>query len=153
MRDLARNPKLLDALAHVDSTLARVESASKRLDELLARPSLAASIDDFAASAASLKRMTADLETTIPKLTQNLDATLAAAHRAFEESKLPETTAAARDVMVDVAGAARQLGAMREAARHTLTDLGEASRSLSALVRYIEENPDALIRGKTEAVR
>jgi ABC-type transporter Mla subunit MlaD len=153
MRDLARNPKITDALTRLDTTLARVESAATRLDEIMARPSVPAAIDDLAASAASLKRLTADLETTVPKMTRTLDETLAAAHKAIDESKLPETTAAARDVMADVGNTARQLGALRDSARRTLTDVGEASRNLATLVRYLEENPDALIHGKTEAVR
>jgi len=153
LRDLARNPKITDALTRLDSTLARVESASTRIDELLARPSVSTAIDDLAASAASMKRLTADLETTVPKMTETLDATLAAARKSIDESKFPETTAAAREVMADVGNTARQMGALRDSARRTLTDIGEASRGLATLVRYLEENPDALIHGKTEAVR
>jgi len=153
LRDLARNPKINDVLTRLDTALARVEAASGRIDDLLARPSVATATDDLAASAASLKRLTADLETTVPKMTATLDATLTAANKAIDESRLPETTAAARDAMADVGNTARQLGALRDSARRTLTDIGEASRGLATLVRYLEENPDSLIHGKSEAVR
>jgi ABC-type transporter Mla subunit MlaD len=153
IRDLARNPKIDDALTRLDSTLDHVGRAASRLDDLLARPTMGAAIDDLAASAASLRRLSAQLETEVPKTTAAIDDTLASARRALDDSKLPETTAAARDVMSDVGVAARQLGAMRDSAQHTITEIGQASRTLTALVRYLEENPDALLHGKSEAVR
>jgi ABC-type transporter Mla subunit MlaD len=153
LRDLAANPKLNGAIAHLESTMTRVDDVAMRLDDLVSRPALANTLEDAAATAASLRKISGDLETAVPKLTQTLDETLASLKRSIEESRLAETSTAARGAVVDVQNAARQISALRETARRTLLDLGGASRGLSQLVRYVEENPDALIHGKLEEAR
>lgn len=135
------------------ASLGRIESVASRLDDLLARPSIAAGLDDLADAAASMKRVTATVETEIPRLTQSLQETLDAARAAIDAAKLPETTAAAREAMADAGTASRQVVALRDAARRTLADLSQASRGVAALVRYLEENPAALLRGRTGAER
>jgi paraquat-inducible protein B len=150
VRDLAKSPKIDAALVRVDKALAQIESAAARLDEFVARPSIGAAVDDAALAAASLKRVGAQLEDAIPKLTASVEETLAVARKTMEQSKLPETTEAARAVVADVGSTARQMGALREQARKLLSELGEASRGLSQLVKYVEENPNSLLHGKTE---
>lgn len=153
VRDLAKNPRIEASLANLETTLARIDSAAARLDAVLARPSIPAAFDDLAASAASFKRMAAEIEESVPKVTKSLDETLAAARRVLDESKLPETTAAARESMSEVENAARQFGALRESARKTLGDLSVAARGLGELLKYLEENPNALLKGRTEEAR
>jgi ABC-type transporter Mla subunit MlaD len=150
VRDLARDPRIDAVLVRVDGTLAKLESAASHLDEFLARPAMAAGVDDAATAAAALKRVAAQLEEALPKLTASVEETLAAARRALDESRLSETTAAARSAVADVGNTARQMGALRESARKTLADLDEASRGLAQLVKYVEENPNALLHGKME---
>lgn len=153
VRDLATSPKLTDAVSRIDSTMARIDDVAARLDDLVNRPALVNAIDDAGATAASIRKISAQLEKEVPKLIASLDDTLASLKRSIDESRLSETTTAARTAVVDVQNAARQISALRETARRTLVDLGEASRGLGQLVRYVEENPDALIHGKMEAVR
>ncbi len=153
VRDLAKDPRIDAALARVEGTLGKLETASSRLDEFLARPSVSAAVDDAAAAAASMKRVAAQLEDSLPKLTKSVDDTLAAARRAMDDAKLPETTAAARAAVADVGYTARQMGALRESARKMIGDLGEASRGLAMLVKYVEENPNSLLHGKMEDPR
>lgn len=153
VRDLAKSPRIESSLASLEATLARIDSAAARLDAVLARPSIPAAFDDLAASAASLRRMTAELEESLPKVTKSLDETLAAARGVLDESKFPETTAAARETMSEVGDAARQFAALRESARRTLGELTVAARGLGDLVKYLEENPNALLKGRTEAAR
>jgi ABC-type transporter Mla subunit MlaD len=150
VRDLAKNPRIDAALERMEATLSKLQSASSRVDEFLARPSVTAGVDDAAAAAASLKRVAAQFEETLPKLTASVEETLAAARRAVEEAKIGETTAAARAAADDVGSAAHQMLALRESARKSLADLGAASRGLAQLVKYVEENPNALLHGKTE---
>jgi len=150
VKNLAKDPRIDRALERFDGTLAKIESATSRLDEFLAKPALSNTIDDAAASAASLKRIAADLEQSIPKLTASVDETLAAWRRTVDEAKLSETTAGARTAVADVGNAARQIGALREQARKLMVDLTDASRGVSMLVHYVEENPNALLHGKME---
>jgi phospholipid/cholesterol/gamma-HCH transport system substrate-binding protein len=153
VKDLARNPRLDEAIARADETLGKLQTTAQRLDELVARPSIATGLDDAAASAASLRRVMAQLEDQLPKLTKSIDDTLATARRVLEESRLSETTASARSTLLDVETAARQLSALRETARKTLSDVGEAAKGVAQLVKYVEENPDALLHGKLEEAR
>jgi ABC-type transporter Mla subunit MlaD len=153
VRDLARNPKIETSLTSLESSIARIDSAAVRLDEILARPSIPAALDDIAASAASFRRVTAEIEESVPKVTKSLDETLAAARKSIDDSRLSDTTAAARESMSEVGNAARQLGALRESAKKTLTELGVAARNLGELVKYLEENPAALLKGRTEEAR
>ncbi len=153
VRDLATSPRIESSLTSLEATHARIDSAAARLDAVLARPSLPAALDDLAASAASMKRITAEVEESLPRVVSSVDETLAVARRVLDESRLSQTTAEARAAMTDVSGAARQIGALRESARKTLTELGVAARGLGELVKYLEENPSALLKGRTEAVR
>jgi phospholipid/cholesterol/gamma-HCH transport system substrate-binding protein len=148
VRDLARNEDLKRAFARADAVLAKAESAMTRIDELVSRPAFDRGLEDVAASAATLRRITTQLEETIPRLTGSAEDTLAAAKKTIEEARLPETTTVVRGTLTEVGGAARQVAAIREESRRTLADLDEAARGLTRLVRYLEENPDALLRGK-----
>ena len=150
VRRLASNADLASSLRRLDSVLEKADAAAARIGEVASRPSLTAGLDDIAASAASLRRMTAQLEESIPRLTQSAEETLASARSAIDAAKLQDTAAAVRGTMTETGNAARQVAALREDGRRTLADLGEAARGLARLVKFLEENPDALLRGKTE---
>jgi paraquat-inducible protein B len=153
VRDLAKDPRIDEALVRMQRTLEGLESTAKRVDEILSRPAFVSGVDDAAAAAASLKRISTQLEDSLPKLTASVEDTLASARRAIDESRLSDTTAAARAAVADVGATARQIGALRDSAKKTLADLDQASRGLAQLVKYVEENPNALLHGKMEDPR
>jgi paraquat-inducible protein B len=73
------------------------------------------------------------------EVVNNLNQTLADARTAFR--RMDETLGSIQSVVTDERST-YQL-------RHALNDLGEASRSLSSLADYLEQHPEALLRGKT----
>lgn len=150
VRRLASNADLTSAMKRLDAVLEKADAAVARIGDIASRPSVTAGLDDIAASAASLRRMTAQLEESIPRLTKSAEETLASARTAIDAARLQDTTAAVRGTMTETGNAARQVAALREDGRRTLADLGEAARGLARLVKFLEENPDALLRGKTE---
>lgn len=140
-----RIPRLLDSMNRVAERLDRI---TVRAEELATKPELEDTIDRLADVSRSMERTTSLLEERLPVLLDDVDRTLATAREAVEASDLPATTESVRGAAGSVEDAARDLGALRGDLRRTLQDLSTASRSIARLARYLEERPDALLRGR-----
>jgi paraquat-inducible protein B len=118
-------------------TLASLEAASRRLDSSLARlePELTRTLGSVGDAAAGMSD-------ALPALSGDLATALAS---------LEEALRATRDAMgglgrqvADDSPTLQQLGA-------TLRELSRASRSLQGLLQTLEDQPDALLRGRRES--
>jgi paraquat-inducible protein B len=118
-------------------TLASLEAASRRLDSSLARlePELTRTLGSVGDAAAGMSD-------ALPALSGDLATVLAS---------LEEALRATRDAMgglgrqvADDSPTLQQLGA-------TLRELSRASRSLQGLLQTLEDQPDALLRGRRES--
>lgn len=144
----ARSEDLQRALARTDAIAQGVESLVARANELLAKPELEQGVSDIAAAARSLRATSDDLSKSLPETLRGIDAAVADARRVLEASKIPETTAAVRDGVADVGGAARTVAGARDELSAALRDLADASRAIARLAESIERHPEQLLRGR-----
>ncbi len=136
--DVLLNSEDMQALpASLRSSLASIESASARLDETLAdtRPRLVQLLDEGSATLASLN-------TQLPGIGENLNRSLAS---------LDTALASANVTLERVEQAAAPDSPPRRQLSQAMHELSLAARSLRSLARSLEENPQALLRGRPEA--
>lgn len=148
LRETAQGEEMRRGLARIDSVTSELERAGRRANEILAKPELDRGIADLAAAAKSLRDTADGLAKSVPETMTRLDATLADARTAVVDAKIPETTAALREGMTDVANAARNVGAAREDLQTALRQVGDAGRSIARLAEFLERHPDALVSGR-----
>lgn len=148
LRERMESPELKRAVERLDTITANLESSTARVDELLAGERITTTLDDLAATAASIRRTAQDLETSLPRLVEQADGAVVDARRAIEEAQVGETAASIRDAADEVALAGRSMAALKFDVLRTLTDLRYASRTVSGLARAIEERPHELLGGK-----
>ena len=144
----ARNEDLQRALARTDAIARDVETMVGRVNTLLAKPEIEDGVADLAAAAKSLRAMSDDLSKRLPATLDGLDGVVADARRVINESAIPETTAAVRDGVADVGGAARSIAGARDDLVTALRDLGDASRAIARLAESLERHPEQLLRGR-----
>jgi paraquat-inducible protein B len=148
MDETFRSEELKRAVSRLDTITAELEKAGKRANEILARPDLEQGVTDLAASARSLRATAEEVGKTLPGTIARIDAAVEEARRAVVDAKLPETTAAVRDGVRDVGGAARSVTNVRGDLQAALRDLSDASRAIARFAEFLERNPDALLSGR-----
>jgi len=134
VRSLVEDENIRALPAELRATLAALEGAGARVDDSLAQlqPALGGTLS--AVSAAAEK-----VNTSLPELSGQLGDALVKL-----DGALGETSSAMR-------GLSRQLGpgsTTLQQVNATLLELSRASRALQALLRTIEDQPDALLRGR-----
>lgn len=148
VRTIAEDDRIPELLDRMTSVAERLDRVTARADDLIQRPELDQAIGSLSEAAESMASSTRLLEERLPALLDDVDDTLAATREAVEGADLPATTASVRGAADSVGGAADDLAALRGDLRRTLGDLAAASRSISRLARFLEENPDALLKGR-----
>ena len=136
------------SVTRLDTITADLVVASAKLRAMAENEGTQTALDDAAASLASLRRLTADLEKRLPATLGSVDKLVGTVDATLKASRLPETTAAIRRVAEDAGGVSRDVGALRAEVTSALRDLAAAGRAVSRLARALEERPNALIRGK-----
>jgi paraquat-inducible protein B len=136
LRRFVEDENFLALPGELRATLASLERAGSRLDESLAelQPALSRTLGSVGDAAAGVNK-------ALPALSGELTAALAS---------LDEALRATRDAMGDLgrqvaddSPTLQQLGA-------TLREVSRASRSLEGLLQTLEDQPDALLRGRRE---
>ncbi len=136
--DSLLNSEQMQALpASLQSSLASIEAASTRLDATLAdtSPRLAQLLDEGNTTLATLN-------SRLPEIGDNLNNSLASLDTALASASA--TLQRIEDAAAPDSGPRRQMS-------RAMHDLSLAARSLRSLARTLEENPQALLRGRTEA--
>lgn len=147
-RDLLTSGELNRSVTRLDTITADLEVITGRLRRALEGERVERLFDDSAQAMASLRRISADLETSLPRTLGKVDGLIETLDTAVEESRLPETTASLRTAAGDAGSVARDVSALRTELSVALRDLSAAGRSVSRLARTLEERPDSLLRGK-----
>lgn len=94
----------------------------------------------------------ADMRHTLTELNQTLDGAEQLTHT-LNNDVAPEIVTAMQDVRKTLASAGRTLDAdapLQQDLRRTLQELSRAAASLRVLTDYLEQHPEAIIRGKQE---
>lgn len=148
MQETVGNADLRRGLARFDSVTIELEKLGKRANDVLARPELDQGVTDLAVAAKSLRETAEGLSKQMPETLTRIDTAVDDARKVIRESKLPETTAAVRDGVGDIGGAARSVTAARDDLGTALRELATAARSIARLADYLERNPDAVLSGR-----
>ncbi|MCG3133264.1 MAG: hypothetical protein HMLKMBBP_00389 [Planctomycetes bacterium] len=148
IRGAAQDPALRDAFRKIDAAAADLQTLLRRVNDVASRPEVDAFVADAAAAAKSLRTSVESIEGTLPDAVRKMEAVAVEARAAIVDSKLPETAAAVRDGVGEVAGAARSVAAIREDLRVALRQISEAGRNIARLADFLERNPDAVLSGR-----
>lgn len=151
MRATAADPDLRRGLARIDGITAEMERFGKRANELLANPGIESGLDDLVVAARSLRQTADGLATSLPESLARIDGAVDDVRKAVVDARLGETTAAVRDGIADVGGAARSVSVLREDLGRALRDMADASRAIARLADYLERHPEAVLKGRGAA--
>ena len=149
IRKLAENEDLHAAIARMDEIALHAEGAMKRADELLGKPEVEQAIEDAAASMRSVAEITAKLERDIPEIVEKIEGVVDEAGATVADSDVPATAASLRGAADAVGAAARDIAGMRTDMQRALQQFSRATRSIDRLARALEEDPGAILRGKS----
>lgn len=122
-----QNLPIEDIAAHLQSTVARV-------DQLVHDPALSQTLQRMNASMANVQKITAVTSANIGPLIESLRATASSAQSAAARAQQLLATAPAQNY---------DLGSM-------IKELTRAAESIRALADYLNENPDALLKGRAK---
>ena len=124
-----RVDSMLTSLAETSQTLAKV-TARVDTEMLEIRKRVEKGVDQFSAALTEIQGLARDARTQL------------------SEAELAKTLQSARGGLEAAETALKSFGHLRTDMRPILDNLDQALRSFSQLVRYLEEDPSALIRGK-----
>jgi paraquat-inducible protein B len=136
--------------------------AVRSIDRVVNAPGIARGMDSLNATLAeisglarTIQREIGPLATNLKNISQSTQATLSRAQTSFQEAQLKETMATVRSMMNEAEktlGTARRNLSEGSPIMHdleaTLRDLAASARSIRATADYVEQHPEALIRGK-----
>jgi paraquat-inducible protein B len=141
-----------------------IRDALEGIEEVIHSPEVAESLDALRGTLVAAEDLVKKLDQQIDPVMQNLDGTLVDARQLLKNvdaqvdplaKDLDETLVAARDTLVKAEDAVASLeGAAGEDSplvvelTTALAELAAASRSLRILAEYLEQHPEALLRGK-----
>jgi len=123
----------------VDSTLDRVESISKNLDELARTLNGGITKEHIESFMGEIKDTLANVNSAINLL-----------RRTFEEMKLPEAAVKTKRLLDSSESFVRSAEAMRSQISESLARLNSSLEAARTLLDYIERNPNSILTGKPE---
>jgi len=131
------------ALSDLDlrGTLARVNTAADAIGGLASDPNLRASLEKMNRAMESLDGLLVDLRGEVPTLRADLQKTLAEAVSAMRE--VAGTASQAQDLLKARGGIGAEIATTLEALRR-------AAESAEQLIDYLERNPAAVLRGRSD---
>jgi phospholipid/cholesterol/gamma-HCH transport system substrate-binding protein len=141
LEQLVNSPDMQNAPRTLNLTVADARTLIKRIDHEVKLLSADArgTINAATATINHANRILTFEDGAPAEVVKNFNLTLADARKVFR--KFDETLGSIQGAVTDERST-YQL-------RHAFKDLGEASRSISALVDYLERHPESLLRGKT----
>ncbi len=137
LRAFVEDEDFLALPGELRETLASLEAASRRLDE-----SLAALSPELSRTLGSVGDAAAGVSHALPTLTGDLATALAGLEAALRATR--DAMGGLGRQVADDSPTLQQLGA-------TLREVSRASRSLQGLLQTLEDQPDALFRGRRES--
>lgn len=118
--------------ADIDAILASVQSTVQHIDRATAGPELARALRSLDATMSRLDRLTSDLQPQVESLISSLQAT---------STSLQQAALAAGGMLGTNGRQSTDLPAL-------MRQLGDAARSIRELADYLNQHPDALLRGR-----
>jgi paraquat-inducible protein B len=118
--------------ADIDDILASVQATVQHLDRATAGPQLAHALQELDSSLTRFDRLTATLQPEVQTLVTSLEATSASMQRAADAAN----------------GVLGSSGAQSVDLPRLMHQLNDAARSVRELADYLDQHPDALLRGR-----
>jgi paraquat-inducible protein B len=142
MQTFDRLVKRVEAL-DLEGLVGSADRALDGVDKLVRSPKVDDALVALREALASIRRVTTALEPGVTPTMKGLDATLAQARQVLirVEPQLDQTLARAQELLGSDAPLAVGLAS-------TLTDLGEAARSIRDLADFLDRHPNAVLTGR-----
>jgi paraquat-inducible protein B len=159
-------PTIPSTLSKLEGFLAKInlQTISDRLvsilssaDRILKNPNIEASLNELKGALIDARHLVQNVSTKVDPLAENLNNTLADARKLVNhvDGKLDPLTQAVLEALKSADSAFKSVddlvgkrSATRAELDNTLIEIGKAARSLRVLADYLEQHPEALIKGK-----
>jgi paraquat-inducible protein B len=133
---LVNSPEVRSAVKSLDATLKEFETLAQSMDRRLESADR-----NLGATLGEAKRLLGNIDRQMTPLLASLQETSAEGRKTFE---------GAQKTMTAVDGAIGEQSEIRLQLLESLQELSTMANSLRTLTDYLEQNPDALLRGKSE---
>ena len=160
-------PTIPSTLSKLEGFMAKLnlEELNKRLisiltsaDRILSNPDIEASISELKGALTDARGLVQNVSTKVDPLAENLNNTLADARKLVNhvDGKVDPLSQAVLEALESADAAFKSVddlvgkrSATRAELDNTLIEIGKAARSLRVLADYLEQYPEALIKGKS----
>ncbi|WAC06192.1 MAG: MlaD family protein [Thermodesulfobacteriota bacterium] len=126
----------------IDEFVKRLTDIAAGVDRLINSPQTEENVRSFNATLKGLQRLVGNLNNQVNPMSTNIQESFKAAKAALEQAQ--KTLAAVEGVTGDASSLRYQMG-------EALEQISDAARSLRVTAEYLDQHPEALIRGKKES--
>ena len=137
IEQVIHSPEVTDSLKALKGTLVATEKLMKRLDR-----QVDPLVQDFEGTLKDARSLMKNVDAQVAPLASGMDQTLEAARLAIYR---------AQGAIASIESNTREDSPLVYQVTNALAELAAASRSIRVLADYLEEHPEALLRGKVEA--
>lgn len=133
--------QMLDRIAKlpVDDLVTSLTGTARKLDALVASPSVQEAVDSLGPSVAQFQRVLQRIDVEAGPILESVKRTSGDASAALRE---------ARTTMVSVRGTVGPQSELKDDTQDLLRELTRAAQSIRSFADYLDRHPEALVRGK-----